>query len=564
MEATLVDKKLVLIAKPIKMKNKQHSQITNMPYVKHILFVFLALVLNPPASSQGKELTWEELREQYEFPEWYTEARFGIWVHWGAQTQPEQGGGWYARHMYMQDVGNQSWGKNAYSYHNKTYGHPSEKGFKDVIHEWKAENLDTDALLKYFKKLGAKYFVALANHHDHFDNFNSTYHPWNSVNVGPKRDIIGEFSESSKKYDIPFGVSSHDDRFLHWWLPAFGADTSGVMKGISYDGHMTTKDGVGKWWEGLDPADLYGLPPHKRTPEWIEKVKENWMLRHKELATKYDVDMLWFDGYGFPYDSYGKEVCRTFYNHNLRKTGKMSVVVAGKFKDEPLTVKDIESGGANKILLFPWQGIITMRSWFYKTDEHRGFKHNARTVIEMMTDIISKNGNLLLNVELLPDGTVPPDHKVILDDIGAWVNLNNEAIYASKPWNIYGDNLNSYLKYSMEDMNEADFEALKKNATSEQFNERTLKDPSYGPDEVRFTTKGDLLYVFVLNPTEGVIALPLLGLKSKHKVKKVNSIRLLGSNDNISFEQNAHRLILNVPAKRQNKYTAVFEVKGAL
>ena len=564
MEATLVDKKLVLIAKPIKMKNKQHSQITNMPYVKHILFVFLAMVLSPPASSQGKELTWEELREQYEFPEWYTEARFGIWVHWGAQTQPEQGGGWYARHLYMQDVGKQNWGKNAYSYHNKTYGHPSEKGFKDVIHEWKAENLDTDALLKYFKKLGAKYFVALANHHDHFDNFNSTYHPWNSVNVGPKRDIIGEFSESSKKYDIPFGVSSHDDRFLHWWLPAFGADTSGVMKGISYDGHMTTKDGVGKWWEGLDPADLYGLPPHKRTPEWIEKVKENWMLRHKELATKYDVDMLWFDGYGFPYDSYGKEVCRTFYNHNLRKTGKMSVVVAGKFKDEPLTVKDIERGGANKILLFPWQGTLTMRSWFYKTDEHRGFKHNARTVIEMMTDIISKNGNLLLNVELLPDGTVPPDHKVILDDIGAWVNLNSEAIYASKPWNIYGDNLNSYLKHSMEDMNEADLEALKKNATSEHFNERTLKDPSYGPDEVRFTTKGDLLYVFVLNPTEGVIELPLLGLKSKHKVKKVNLIRLIGSNDNISFEQSAHRLILNVPAKRQNKYTAVFEVKGAL
>ena len=193
MEATLVDKKLVLIAKPIKMKNKQHSQITNMPYVKHILFVFLAMVLSPPASSQGKELTWEELREQYEFPEWYTEARFGIWVHWGAQTQPEQGGGWYARHLYMQDVGKQNWGKNAYSYHNKTYGHPSEKGFKDVIHEWKAENLDTDALLKYFKKLGAKYFVALANHHDHFDNFNSTYHPWNSVNVGPKRDIFGEF-----------------------------------------------------------------------------------------------------------------------------------------------------------------------------------------------------------------------------------------------------------------------------------------------------------------------------------------------------------------------------------
>jgi alpha-L-fucosidase len=546
------------------MKIKQLLIIVNQQYQKHIFFVFFAIVLSAICYSQDKELTWEELREQYEFPKWYTEARFGIWVHWGAQTQPEKGGGWYARHMYMQDVEKQDWGKDAYSYHNKTYGHPSEKGFKDVIHEWKAENLETDSLLKYFKKLGAKYFVALANHHDHFDNFNSTYHPWNSVNIGPKRDIIGEFEKSSKKYGLPFGVSSHDDRFLNWWLPAFSSDTSGLLKGVPYDGHMTKEDGIGKWWEGLDPADLYGLPPEKRTPEWIEEVKENWLLRHKELAIKYDVDMLWFDGLGFPYDTYGKEVSRAFYNHNLRKNGKIMAVVAGKFYNEPSTAKDIESGGANKILPFPWQGIITMRTWFYKTDEHKGYKHNARTVIEMMTDIISKNGNLLLNVELLPDGTVPHDHEVILNDIGAWVNLNSDAIYASKPWCIYGDNLNSYLHRSIEDVNETDLEALKKHATNEQFNERTLKEPPYGPDEVRFTTKDDLLYVFILNPEEGVIELPSLGLKSKYEVNKIRSIRMIGSNEKINFQQDADKLILNVPANRQNKYTAVFEVKGAM
>lgn len=546
------------------MKIFQVLIIASRKYVKLIMFMFFAIALSTICYSQDKELTWEELGEQYEFPKWYTEARFGIWVHWGAQTQPEKGGGWYARHMYMKDVGKQKWGKNAYSYHNKTYGHPSEKGFKDVIHEWKAEHLDTDKLLKYFKKLGAKYFVALANHHDHFDNFNSTYHPWNSVNVGPKRDIIGEFEKSSKKYHLPFGVSSHDDRFLNWWSSAFGADTSGPHKGIPYDGHMTKEDGIGKWWEGLDPADLYGLPPEKRTPEWIEGVKENWLLRHKELAIKYDVDMLWFDGYGFPYEDYGKEVCRAFYNHSLRKNGKIMAVVAGKFSNEASTAKDIESGGANKILPFPWQGIITMSTWFYKTDKPKVYKHNARTVIEMMTDIISKNGNLLLNVELLPDGTVPPDHKVILDDIGAWVNLNSDAIYASKPWGIYGDNLNSYLKQSVEDVNETDLEALKKQATSEQFNQRTLKDPPYGPDEVRFTTKNDILYVFVLNPTEGAIELPSLGLKSNNHVKKISSIRMIGGNEKISFEQGADKLIVNVPANRQNNYTAVFEVKGAL
>ena len=550
------------------MKIKQILRITNRQYVQHILFMFFAIVLSINCYSQEKKLTWEELREQYEFPKWYTEARFGIWVHWGAQTQPEMGGGWYARHMYMEDVGKQLWGRNAYSYHNKTYGHPSEIGYKDVIHEWKAENLDTDALLEYFKSLGAKYFVALANHHDHFDNFNSTYHPWNSVNIGPKRDIIGEFEKSSKKYGIPFGVSSHDDRFLHWWLPAFGADKTGPKKGIPYDGHMTKEDGKGKWWEGLDPADLYGLPPEKRTPGWVEEVKHNWMLRHKELVTKYDVDMIWFDGWGFPYEKYGKEVCTTFFNNSLRKHGKIKVVVAGKFHNEPSIAKDIESGGANKILLFPWQGIITMRSWFYKADREKEFKHNARTVIEMMTDIISKNGNLLLNVELLPDGTIPANHKVILDDIGAWVKLNGEAIYASKPWNVFGDNLNSYLKRLKKEISEADFEALKKHATSEQFNERTVKSLAYGPDEVRFTKKGDVLYVFVLNPAKGAIELPVLGLNSELKVKKISSISMIGSNEGsnekIKFKQDDDKLILNIPENRPNKYTVVFIVKGAL
>lgn len=531
--------------------------------MKSTLLVFITLVLSTAAHSQEKELTWEELREMYEFPEWFTEARFGIWAHWGAQTQPEEGGGWYARHMYQQDVGTQLWGEKAYAYHNKTYGHPSEKGFKDVIHEWKAENLDTDALIKYFKELGAKYFVVLANHHDHFDNFNSTYHPWNSVNVGPGRDIVSEFEKSSKKYGMPFGVSSHDDRFLNWWLPAFGSDTSVPYKGIPYDGHMTKEDGIGKWWEGLDPADLYGLPPEQRTPDWIEEVKDNWMRRHKELAIKYDVDMLWFDGYGFPYDEYGVEVSRALYNHSLRKNGKIMAVVAGKFKNEPSTAKDIERGGSNEILSFPWQGTLTFGSWFYKND--RESRHNARTVIEMMTDMISKNGNLLLNVELLPDGTVPPDHKVILDDIGAWVNLNGDAVYASKPWKVYGDNLDSYLEHLEEKaVSEADLEALKKQAQSEHFNERTVESIPYGPEEVRFTTHGDLLYIFVLNPAEGAIDLPVLGLNSEYAPEKISSIRMLGSNEKIRFEQQSDKLILNIPGNRPNRYTTVFEVKGAL
>jgi alpha-L-fucosidase len=523
------------------------------------LFSLLFCLLLNPTWAQQKQTSWEELRKDYQFPKWYTEARFGIWVHWGAQTEPEYGGGWYARHMYMQNVGKEEWGANAYSYQVKTFGHPSEKGFKDVIHAWKAEKLNTDNLLKYFKSIGAKYFVALANHHDHFDNFASTYQPWNSVNVGPKKDIVGLFKKSAVKYGIPFGVSSHDDRFLSWWLPAFGADTSGAKKDVPYDGRMTRADGKGQWWEGLDPADLYGLPPEKRSPEWIKSVKENYVKRIEELVSKYDADMLWFDGYGFPYGDYGKEVCTYYFNHSLQEHGKVTAVIAGKFNNEPSTVKDIERGGAREILSYPWQGTLTFTDWFYKKD--KPIRHNARTVIESLTDIISKNGNLLLNVELLSDGTIPTEHKLILDTVGQWINTNSEAIYASKPWKIYGDNLHGGKQE--QNISNADLEnATKQN--SEDFNERTVASPPYPHNEVRFTTKNNILYVFVLNPLPGPIELSSLGLSSVYNSRKIVSIQLLGSAKTILFKQDSDKLQFNIPETPRSTYTKVFAIKGVL
>lgn len=512
-----------------------------------------------PAS--GRELTWDELRGRFEPPAWFEEARFGIWLHWGAQTQPERGGGWYARHMYMPDTGSETWGKEAYPYHCKTYGHPSRKGFKDVIHEWKAEKLDADALMAYFKKIGARYFLIMANHHDHFDNFASSFHPWNSVNVGPKRDIVGEFEKSAKKYKIPFGVSSHDDRFLSWWLPAFGADKTGPYAGVPYDGNMTKEQGKGTWWEGLDPADLYGLPPAKRTPEWEKGVKENWLRRHQELVSKYDVDMLWFDGWGFPYGEYGKKLCAYYYNRRLRQ-GKVTGLVVGKFANEPSTARDIECGGANSILPRVWQGTITPAGWFYKKD--RPLRHSARTIIEMLADMNSKNGNMLLNVELLPDGTIPADHKKMLDEIGAWVNLNGEAIYGSRPWKVYGDNLNSIVAElkNKKKPSETDLAMLKKlGSASEQFNERTVSSPPYGHQEVRFTTRDGFLYAFVLNPREGEVKLPSLGYRSAHNDRHIASVEMLGGKGKVPFRQTEEALAFDVPAERPNPYACVFKIK---
>lgn len=526
-----------------------------------IFFILVSLYFSLTAAlAQQKNLSWQQISDTYQFPKWYTEARFGIWVHWGAQSVPDSGGGWYARHMYMQDVGKETWGKNAYPYQVRHYGHPSEKGFKDVIHAWKADQLNTDELVQYFKSIGAKYFVALANHHDHFDNFASTHHPWNSVNVGPKKDLIGLFSRSAKKYAMPFGVSWHDDRFLSWWLPAFGADSRGPKKGIPYDGNMTKAEGKGRWWEGLDPADLYGLPPARRTPGYIESVKKNFVHRAEELVSKYPVDLLWFDGYGFPYKDYGKELCTYFLNNDFAKHQKFTSVIAGKFGGkEPAIAEDIERGGAAGIEQHPWQGTLTFDSWFYKNE--RPVKHNARTVIESLTDIISKNGNLLLNVELYADGRIPPNLRLILDSVGRWTHQNAEAIYASKPWKIYGDNIGG--KKEEKNISEADLEAAKK-AKSHDFNERTIAAPPYPHDEVRFTTKGNALYIFVLNPSGGELTIPSLALGSTYGAKKIKAVTLLGSNSKVQYKQDDKKLSIQIPSYYTRPFTMVYKVMGAL
>lgn len=511
-----------------------------------LLFCPALVIAQSAETSGGKKeegaASWEGFREKFVCPEWFADAKFGIWAHWGAQSVPDWGGGWYARHMYMPDPGRETFGKRAYPWHLKTYGHPSEVGFKDVIHQWKAERFEPEKLLSYFKGLGARYFVAMANHHDHFDNFDSSHHEWNSVRVGPKRDIIGEWGEATRKVGLPFGVSSHDDRFLDWWLAAFSADQEGPLRGVPYDGRMTMEDGKGKWWEGLDPVKLYGLPPEKRSAEWVESVGRNFADRHLELVTKYQPDFLWFDGYGFPYGKYGREVCTELYRQSLAQHGVIKAVVCGKFTDEPSTIRDIERGVAEGILKQPWQGTTTFTSWFLKKDKE--MKHDARSLAEVLMDIVSKNGNFLLSVEMRPDGTIPEEHRRELDAFGAWLSANAEAVYGTRPWKVHGDNLHSIQRrLAAELIGEADLQAAAKN-TSGHFNERTKLSEPYGADEVRFTTHGERFFVTVLNPRKGALRLSTLGVNGAGVVKK--AWQLVGGKV-VPFEQTEKELILHVP-----------------
>lgn len=213
------------------------------------------------------EPTWDSLK-QYKVPDWFADAKFGMWAHWGAQCQPEHGD-WYARGMYEE-------GSDHYNFHLKKYGHPSKFGFKDVINEWKAENWNPDALVELYKNAGAKYFVAMANHHDNFDNFNSSYQPWNSVKYGPKKDLIEGWVKAAKKHGLPFGVSVHASHAWTWYEPSQRSDKNGALAGVPYDGKLTKSDGKNKWWNGLDPQELYAQN-HPLSQPMRDFVKQrNW------------------------------------------------------------------------------------------------------------------------------------------------------------------------------------------------------------------------------------------------------------------------------------------------
>jgi alpha-L-fucosidase len=217
--------------------------------------------------------TWDSLVDGYRTPDWFRDAKFGIWAHWSAQCVPEMGD-WYARNMYIQ-------GNGQYDHHVRTYGHPTKIGFMEMQNRWKAENWDPGALMDLYVKAGAKYFVSLANHHDNFDAYESKYHPWNSVRVGPKKDIVGIWAKVARAKGLRFGVSNHSSRAWHWQAPAYGYDIEGPLAGQRYDAFNLTKaDGKGKWWEGLDPQDLYtgrnvvmpeGISTVRAASEWYEQ-----------------------------------------------------------------------------------------------------------------------------------------------------------------------------------------------------------------------------------------------------------------------------------------------------
>ena len=451
---------------------------------------------------------WESL-SAWECPEWFKDAKFGIWAHWGPQCQAEDGD-WYARFMYYE-------GKGQYGYHVSHYGNPKDFGLKELCNAWKADQWDPQGLVRLYKSVGARYFMALGNHHDNFDLWDSPYQEWNAVNVGPKRDLVRGWSEACKAEGLPLGVSIHASHAWTWLEPSQG-----------FDGNLTKADGAGKWWEGLDPQELYAQN-HPHSTGWensgtihsqwdwgngaampSQAYKQKFQNRVLELINDYDPDMLYFDDTAMPFygcdDQIGKNILQHYYNHSADgHNGKQQVVVTGKqlnAEQKGYMMWDVERGIPDRPQEDYWQTCTCIGDWHYNRGVYNGNRYkSSATVIRMLIDVVAKNGNLLLSIPVRGNGTANPRN-------------------------------------------------------AQGFNE----GQAYSARDVRYVTKDGAVYATIMAwPATGDFTFKAFSTAEPSYSGEVEKVTLLGGGD-VEFTHGVNGLTIKVPNTKPNDIAPVFRI----
>jgi len=474
---------------------------------------------------------------QYQVPEWFRDAKFGIWSHWGAQSVAMYGD-WYARHLYVE-------GSPQYLYHLRHYGHPSRFGYKDLVKTWKAEQFDPDSLMDLYQKAGARYFMGQAMHHDHFFNFPSQYNRFNSVNVGPGKDICGLWKAAAQNQHLPFGFSEHLGATYSWWRTNKGCDQYGPYAGVPYDGNDPEyRDFYLDNYEHVNPEGSRNdhAPWYSLNPKW----HQYWLDVINEVIDRYQPDLLYSDGPlpfgkhqeslpGDPAFDEGLKAVARLYNTSIDIHGSNEAVYLQKDRRSEIYrvgILDIEKSQLPDIRQDVWHTDTCIGNWFY--DVRQTYKKPGH-IIEMLIDIIAKNGNMLLNILQKPDGSIDDEAHWILDELASWFSICAEGVHGTRPWRVSGEGTSKVL--------------------IDGFKEVPV---DWNASDVRFTSKGSTVYAFLLRSSERHVAI----LQSFTATDLVRQVRLLGVGA-VPFTQSYGVLTVQLPLSMPSQYANCLAIELA-
>jgi alpha-L-fucosidase len=443
------------------------------------------------------QATWDSL-SGYNVPDWFRDAKFGIFVHWGPYCVPAFGNEWYPRNMYQT-------GQPEFEHHRRVYGPQDTFGYKDLIPKLNGANFDPDGWASLFREAGAQYVVPVAEHHDGFAMYDSVLNRWNAASMGPQRDVIGQLADAVRAQSMVFGLSSH--RAEHWWF---------MNGGMAFDSDVR----AGRHADFYGPAQPQELPPG---PQFLE----DWLARTAELVERYEPQMLYFDWW-IHQPAFRPYLSRlAAYYYNKAAAWQRGVVLPYKLDAflPGTAVFDVERGVSATLRADPWQSdtAVSRTSWGYvENHDYKGVNELLGTLV----DVVSKNGCLLLNVGPRADGTIPEPEAQLLREIGAWLNVNGEAIYASRPWTVYGEGPTRVSEGGFTDS----------------------AVPAYGPADLRFTTRDGNLYVIALGGAHnGRIDVCSLGRELTLYDGEIGSVHLLGRPEPLEYERGAHVLSVRLP-----------------
>jgi len=484
-----------------------------------LLALFLFTGYSQTIKSPHYDASWKSLAKYDETAEWFKDAKFGIYAHWGVLSVPAYANDWYPRNMHIV-------GSDEYKHHVATYGEPSKFGYHDFVPMFKAEKFDANAWADLFLKSGAKFAGVVAEHHDGWSNWDSKINPWNSMAMGPHRDILGELEKAIHGKGMKFVTSFHIARNLQLYQnePSKWLDDTSYFP---YNPKMPTSSN--------DPllAKMYGNIPK-------EKFYKDWLGQLEEVIDNYNPDLIYFDSKlnKIP-DSIKTQFVAHYFNHAVAK-GKQ-VVITHKEGELPKSVslEDLEKGRMNTKTEDFWltDETVSVGSWSYTNN--LGLK-SADEIVDLLADIVSKNGALMLNVSPMANGIIPENQQQILLTIGKWLKTNGEAIYSTRTWDVFGEGPTKQEKSGM-----------------------FLDKITYTSKDIRYTKKGNTVYAIVLGWPGNNFPITLTAFTTeilgKH-VPKVKSISILGYKGKVSFTLDSEGLHFKTPNQKIDDKAFVIKI----